>query len=513
MPPRKRITRSHNAENTKASQFQLPASGVQISLPRAQTLPYDVLSEIFLTATHSTSLGSSPPGFEAFGVVFISPGPSFFEPTNLSRVCKSWREAALFTTRLWSQISIYIRGDIESSKATRAYDIHHRHVSMWLQLSRNSPLCLAIQFHKTVKLPKSILECIPRVEVLYPHDSFEEYPRRVNYIHHILDAISDKAQGLQLLEFPIFNGCPTHNLKLSNFPHLKRLGGVVMPVVEPETSHSLESLCGSWDAKGCIKLLTLLPGLKTFEAQFDSSEVRSDWLSLFTNQTFTSYVSNLKLRKHVHILLAVLGVVKFPSLKEAEIAVVVGDDEFEWMSPTAALDVRFFPQALENLFTSSSSTLTHITLDWDLFGLHTMIRTLRSAQSLTHLVLHTEGISDDGLLELELMGSRGQNACPNLVSLKIKISGYVKLCRVHTPINHQRRSIPEFSAEQLAKTLRSRVERRKEFSMHLRLIYEDFSERAIFSENLELNKFRKEGTLKLVLRDEDAWFSDSDSCS
>ena len=98
-----------------------------------------------------------------------------------------------------------------------------------------------------------------------------------------------------------------------------------------------------------------MPGLKEFEAQFDSSEVRSDPLSLLTDEKSTSYITTLKLRKHIQVLLVVLLVLEFPCLKEVDIRVASGDTEYEWLSSTAVLDVQFFPQALENLFTSSSS--------------------------------------------------------------------------------------------------------------------------------------------------------------
>lgn len=140
-----------------------------------------------------------------------------------------------------------------------------------------------------------------------------------------------------------------------------------------------------------------------------------------------------------------------------------------------------------------------------------MIRTLRFAQSLTHLTLHTRWISDDGLSELEWVDSRGQNACPSLVSLKITITGEVEFRQIHSRANGHSSSTPQISAEQLANTVHSRVEKQEGFFMYLQIACNESLEYGRFACDAVLNALADQGVLRLEILQFDS--SDSSSSS
>ena len=89
--------------------------------------------------------------------------------------------------------------------------------------------------------------------------------------------------------------------------------------------------------------------------------------------------------------------------------------------------------------------------------------------------------------------------CSNQHYMRITLNDAVKLCSTRTPAEGQPTPIPELSAEQLIKTVRSRVERKKEFFMQLRVDYLDPSEPAIFAGNEELQELQEQGVLFLLL--------------
>ena len=81
--------------------------------PGHQAFPIEILSEIFLIASHS-SLDETR--LDVDDTVFLKPNPNQ-QQYKLTSVCRHWREAALSTPTLWSHIEI----DLGPTKLSRTY--------------------------------------------------------------------------------------------------------------------------------------------------------------------------------------------------------------------------------------------------------------------------------------------------------------------------------------------------------------------------------------------------------
>ncbi|KAJ7280967.1 hypothetical protein C8J57DRAFT_1174528 [Mycena rebaudengoi] len=115
------------------------------------TLPIEITSEIFVHFL--------PPYPERPPAIGLS------SPHILGEICRTWREIALSTPRLWRAIELH-HGDVSW---TMALDL----LRAWLLRSKNCPLSISLQF--TDDLPDLETDVIPFVEAVIPHSERWEY--------------------------------------------------------------------------------------------------------------------------------------------------------------------------------------------------------------------------------------------------------------------------------------------------------------------------------------------------
>ncbi|KAJ7214690.1 hypothetical protein C8J57DRAFT_1600751 [Mycena rebaudengoi] len=116
------------------------------------TLPTEITSEIFVNFL--------PPYPEC------PPATGLSSPELLGQICRTWREIAFGTPRLWRAIELHHDGDVSS---TTALDLF----GTWMSRSKNCPLSICVECDKD--LLKIEIEVIPFVKAIIAHAERCEY--------------------------------------------------------------------------------------------------------------------------------------------------------------------------------------------------------------------------------------------------------------------------------------------------------------------------------------------------
>ncbi|KAJ7286927.1 hypothetical protein C8J57DRAFT_1166822 [Mycena rebaudengoi] len=121
------------------------------------TLPIEITSEIFVHFL--------PPYPER------PPATGPLSPHMLGQICRTWREIALSTPRLWRAIELCPPREAESR--TMALEL----LKIWLSHSKNCPLsiCLLYPHDELPNYPELEIDVVPFVKALIPHSQRWEY--------------------------------------------------------------------------------------------------------------------------------------------------------------------------------------------------------------------------------------------------------------------------------------------------------------------------------------------------
>ncbi|KAJ7286571.1 hypothetical protein C8J57DRAFT_1664792 [Mycena rebaudengoi] len=174
------------------------------------TLPSEITSEIFLHFIPVYPNRPDPRGIES--------------PTRLGQICRTWREIAFRTPRLWRAIKL----DLYQTPSTRILQLDI--LSTWLLRSKNSPLSISMKYplsYSEADLPQFAVEITRHssrweyVELLLPSDNLRligsaDFPLLRSlafgaggYFHEpgSLDNVSSFANAPNLTDVTLFKGC------------------------------------------------------------------------------------------------------------------------------------------------------------------------------------------------------------------------------------------------------------------------------------------------------------------
>ena len=166
--------------------------------PGHQAFPIEILSEIFLIASHS-SLDKTQ--LDVNNTVFLKPNPNQ-QQYKLTSVCRHWHEAALLTPALWSHIEI----DLGPTELTSYFkecnqEQQQKHLALvltWLRQTGNVPLVLYLHLHNrrfTTDLPVELVRTINQWQVLHVRQKYSPEPNQA-----FLDMLRNVAPRLERLD-------------------------------------------------------------------------------------------------------------------------------------------------------------------------------------------------------------------------------------------------------------------------------------------------------------------------
>ncbi|KAJ7623763.1 hypothetical protein FB45DRAFT_926681 [Roridomyces roridus] len=226
------------------------------------TLPPEIVSEIF---THVL-----PP------YPLRPPATGFGSPTLLSHVCRSWREIALSTPRLWRAIAIHLCGLVPARVhiAIDACGLVHSHIDSpakahmletWLARSQCCPLSISISASPYAS--PSALDSV--LSTLLAHYRRWEYFRLVGFFHHVQYMSELLRSDVTLLrELQIdFSGATEAEKTVTPFPNTPRLHALVLlstsvpRYITLPWSQLTHFTAKFSDQKNCSALLQKMPGL------------------------------------------------------------------------------------------------------------------------------------------------------------------------------------------------------------------------------------------------------------
>jgi hypothetical protein len=113
------------------------------------TLPIEITSEIFVHFL--------PPYPER------PPATELSSPHILGQICRTWREIAFGTPRLWRAL------ELRDGSSTMALEL----LGTWLSRAKNCPLSICLEYNKYY--PDMVIEVIPFVEAIIAHAKRWEY--------------------------------------------------------------------------------------------------------------------------------------------------------------------------------------------------------------------------------------------------------------------------------------------------------------------------------------------------
>ncbi|KAJ7286589.1 hypothetical protein C8J57DRAFT_1664817 [Mycena rebaudengoi] len=174
------------------------------------TLPFEITSEIFLHFIPFYPERPDPCGIES--------------PARLGQICRTWREIAISTPRLWRAINL----DLDQTPATHILQLDI--LSTWLARSKNSPLSISMIYTEsypeadltpfTVEFTRHSWRC-EHIELLLPSDHLRligtaDFPLLRcltfgvgDYVHEpgLIDTVSLFGNAPNLTDVALFDGC------------------------------------------------------------------------------------------------------------------------------------------------------------------------------------------------------------------------------------------------------------------------------------------------------------------